>query len=164
MLSVLPNILSSLDLYFRQFQFNASVYYLLRGIGFWSKGYDTGETLGPMLGMLTVLGVFFIAHKPYRFSKPIRFVFAEFLLLALLLQLSLSATVHPWYATVPFALGLLTKWRFPIVWSGLVALSYSHYAGGFFQENYWLIALEYCVLWLFILWEYSKSKSRIPIP
>ena len=72
---------------------------------------------------------------------------------ALLLQLFLSATVHPWYATVPIALGLLTRWRFPIVWSGLAALSYSHYAGGLFQENYWLIALEYSTLWLFILWE-----------
>lgn len=162
LLSVLPNIFSSLDLYFRQFQFNASFYHLLRAVGFWMKGYDIGETLGPMLGMATVAGIFFIAWKckPHRFSKPMRFDLADYLLLALMLQLSLSATVHPWYAAVPFAIGLLTRWHFPIVWSGLVALSYSHYAGGLFQENYWLIALEYSVLWLFIFREYSQF--RIP--
>ncbi len=164
LLSVLPNIFSSLDLYFRQFQFNASFYHLLRAVGFWMKGYDIGETLGPMLGVATVAGIFFIAWKckPHRLSKPMRFDLADYLLLALMLQLSLSATVHPWYMTVPFAIGLLTCWRFPIVWSGLAALSYSHYAGGFFQENYWLIALEYSVLWLFIFREYSQSL--IPNP
>jgi len=161
LLPVVPNILSSLDLYFQKFQFNASFYYLFRAVGFWRKGYDTGEALGPMLGLATVVGIFFIAckYKPHRFSKPMRFGLADYLLLALMLQLSLSATVHPWYVTVPFALSLLTKWRFPIVWTGLVALSYSHYAGGFFQENYWLIALEYGVLWLFIFWETRQNRE-----
>jgi hypothetical protein len=40
-----------------------------------------------------------------------------------------------------------------------VALSYSHYAGGGFQENYALIALEYSILWTFLLWEtFKRSK------
>jgi len=185
LLSVLPNILLSLDLYFRQFQFNASVYYLLGGIGFWIKGYDIGESLGPLLGVLTVVGVLVIAwFNPTPDPSPTGRGDVEYtafrsslystsplpvgegsgvglnhaILFALLLQLSLSATVHPWYITVPFAMGLLTRWRFPIVWSGLVALSYSHYTGGLFQENYWLIALEYSVLWLFIFREYSQSR------
>ncbi|GAB4495246.1 MAG: DUF2029 domain-containing protein [Saprospiraceae bacterium] len=155
LLPVLPNILSSLDLYFQKFQFNASFYYLFREVGFWRKGYDTGEILGPLLGLATVVGVFFIAWnaKPSKFSKLGRFTLSDYLLFALMLQLSLSATVHPWYAAVPFAVSLLTRWRFPMVWTGLVALSYSHYAGGLFRENYWLIALEYGVLWLFIFWE-----------
>ncbi len=78
------------------------------------------------------------------------------LLLALMLQLGLSATVHPWYVTVPLALGILAGRRFPVWWSGLVALSYSHYAGGGFQENYGLIALEYGVLWWLIISEIRK--------
>jgi hypothetical protein len=153
LLKMLPNILWSLDLYFRQFQFNASFYYLFREIGFWQTGWDIGETLGPILGVATVAGVLLIAWKSK--SKAL----AEVVLFALMLQLSLSATVHPWYATVPFALGLLSQWRFPIVWTGLVALSYSHYAGGFFQENYWLIVLEYSALWGFFFWEISQRKS-----
>jgi hypothetical protein len=182
LLPVVPNILSSLDLYFQKFQFNASFYYLFRAVGFWRKGYDTGEILGPILGLATVVGVLVIAwFNPTPGPSPERrgdvegatFRLTEHsappllsgegpvvgLLLALMLQLSLSATVHPWYVTVPFALSLLTKWRFPLAWTGLAALSYSHYAGGFFQENYWLIALEYSVLWLFIFWEIWQNRK-----
>lgn len=174
LLRVLPNMFSSLDLYFRQFQFNASVYHLLRAVGLWIKGYDIGETLGPTLGLLTVAGVLWIAwrsaasdreHGQAKETGTARLAWKwpvanlqEALLLALMLQLTLAATVHPWYATVPFALGLLTSWRFPVWWTGLIALSYSHYAGGLFQENYWLIALEYGVLWAFIYLEFIRIR------
>jgi hypothetical protein len=156
LIKTLPNILSSLDLYFRQFQFNASFYYLFREVGFWKIGWDIGEELGPILGLATALGIGLLALL----TRPAKSALADVLLFALLLQLSLSATVHSWYVTVPFALGLLTRWRFPIVWSGVAALSYSHYAGGSFQENYWLIALEYSALWVFILWEIFSPKSK----
>ncbi|MFN0036572.1 MAG: hypothetical protein ACKVUS_16015 [Saprospiraceae bacterium] len=155
-LAVLPNILESLDLYFRQFQFNASIYYLVREVGFSEIGWDIGEFSGPALGGLTVLGVLVIAALTTTFRKFQTFGKLNLetaLLFALLLYLSLSATVQPWYATVPLALSLLTRWRFAIVWSGVVVLSYSHYAGGGLQENYWLIGLEYAVLWTFFLWE-----------
>lgn len=179
LLGVLPNIASSLDLYFRQFQFNASVYYLLRAFGFLLKGYDVGETLGPMLGLATVAGVVMIARKvstaPGHSPEGMAAIapgaevkvagiaasglgLTDALLLALMLQLSLSAAVHPWYATVPLALGIMAGRRFPVWWSGLVALSYSHYSGGGFQENYWLIALEYSALWGLILLEFRELR------
>ena len=173
LLGVLPNIASSLDLYFRQFQFNAGVYYLLRGLGFLLKGYDTGETLGPLLGLTTFAGVLLIAWKvrpgsdrsgaaPFgttRFVPPLPAGagLTDALLFALMLQLGLSATVHPWYATVPLVLGILAGRRFPVWWSGLIALSYSHYAGGGFRENYWLIALEYGALWWLTASEIRKN-------
>ena len=184
LLSVLPNMFSSLDLYFRQFQFNASVYHLLRAVGLWIKGYDIGETLGPFLGLVTVAAVLWIAWRsPAAAGQPDetpvagtnraesaahpsgkwpRANWQEALLLALMLQLTFAATVHPWYATVPFAMGLLTRWRFPVWWTGLIGLSYSHYAGGLFQENYWLIALEYSVLWAFIYFECQPFIIRHP--
>lgn len=165
LLPVLPNMASSIDLYFRQFQFNASVYYLLRGIGFWIKGYDIGETLGPALGLLAIAGIIRIAryvipgdaedaaHIPNRGGLRL----TDALLFSLMLQLGLSAAVHPWYATVPLVLGILAGRRFPVWWSGLIALSYSHYAGGGFRENYWLIALEYGVLWACMAYEFRKT-------
>jgi hypothetical protein len=174
--SMLNHIASSLDLYFRQFQFNASVYYLLRAAGFWIKGYDTGETLGPVLGLAVVLGISALAwltapvlpdrsgvNKMPAFLQLFRLpgaVPGAGLLIATMLQLSLSATVHPWYAALPFALGLVAGWRFPILWTGLIALSYSHYAGGRLQENYALIAIEYMVLWAFIVWEFRRKLGR----
>lgn len=169
LLAVLPNILESLDLYFRQFQFNASVYYLVREIGFQKIGWDIGEFSGPALGGLTVLGVLAIAifTASSRKFDPERIGIGKLaletaLLFALLLYLSLAATVQPWYATVPLAISLLTRWRFGVVWSGVVVFSYSHYEGGGLQENYWLIGLEYGVLWAFVLWEVCHSFVQKP--
>ena len=160
--TALPNILESLDLYFRQFQFNASFYYLVRAIGFAHKGWDIGEFSGPILGSITVLGVLVISGltaQDGRQNRPIT-ALSVALLWALFLHLSLSATVQPWYIVVPFALSLATKWRFPILWTGLAALSYSHYTGGGFQENYGVIALEYLLLWGWIAWEIRRFFVR----
>ncbi len=162
-LAVLPNILESLDLYFRQFQFNASIYYLVREVGFHKIGWDIGEVSGPVLGGVTVLGVITIAWRTRKLSSGELFESFKLseslsppLLFALFLYLTLSATVQPWYLTVPLALSLFTHWRFMVVWSGLVALSYSHYLCGGRQENYGLIGLEYGLLWIFFLWEASR--------
>ncbi|MEZ4964778.1 MAG: hypothetical protein R2791_06005 [Saprospiraceae bacterium] len=157
LLVAIPNVASSLDLYFRQFQFNASIYYLLRGAGFWLKGYDTGETIGPVLGIATVAGILVIAVRLARERSAAGFY--EALLLASVLHLAFSATVHPWYATLPLTLGLLAGRCYPVVWSCLIAVSYSHYAGGGFREHYGWIALEYAVLFAAIYLEYRR-KSR----
>ena len=145
LLAVLPNILDSLDLYFRQFQFNASVYYLIRLLGFWHGGWDIGEYSGPFLGLLTLIGVNVLALRGRTGDSA--HAIARTLMLSLFLYLSLAAVVQPWYVAVPMVFSLFTRYRFLILWSGLVALSYSHYDGGQFQEHYWLIALEYVFVW-----------------
>ena len=143
--AVVTNMGKSLDLYFQKFQFNASLYYLLRAAGFWYKGYDVGFLLGPWLGIgvfCCTLGLtFFRLKKDAPFEQ-----LTESMLFALSLQLLCAATVHAWYVAPLLALGLLTRWHFAVIWSGAVALSYSHYANGAFQENYWLIALEYVLV------------------
>lgn len=187
-LAVLPNILASLDLYFRKFQFNASIYYLVREVGFSKIGWDIGEYSGPALGGITMIGVLLLAFlmkggmalipsgkAPFKapsksgfkgvnapFLERINAILPAVLLFALMIYLSLAATVQPWYVTVVFALSLSTNWRFAVVWSGTAALSYSHYDGGGLQENYVLIGLEYGILWAFLLWELWQRYVRKP--
>jgi len=176
---VLTNMSRSLDLYFQKFQFNASVYYLLRELGFWIKGYDTGYFIGPVLGLVVFAIIGYWSLRDWildHYSSILPWTRSGFrglavkkdaasttmandemppndkmttqLLLASLLQLTFAATIHSWYVTIPLVLGILTRWwRVAVLWSGMVALSYSHYAGGAFQENYWLIAVEYGVVW-----------------
>ena len=72
-----------------------------------------------------------------------------------------AAAEHPWYALVPLSLGLWAGYTYPIVWSAVAALSYSHYAGGGFQENYLLIALEYLVLWTYAAWEIRARRHSM---
>ncbi|HNM25046.1 MAG TPA: hypothetical protein PKL15_06430 [Saprospiraceae bacterium] len=165
---VLGNMGSSLRLYFRQFEFNASVYYLAK---FWANRYsdwETGRLVGPALGALTLLAVVALAvWRTPKGGKQVRLY--EALTLASAIYLFDATTVHPWYVSVPLALSLGTRWRFAIVWSGLAALSYSHYQGGFYQEKWGLIGLEYGVVWVVLIadlccvspWNFLR-RSNLP--
>ena len=78
----------------------------------------------------------------------------------------LSTTVHPWYVATPLLLCLFTNYRFPVVWSALIVLSYSAYGVDGFDEDPILIAVEYAVVIGFALWELfiknmSKPKNQV---
>lgn len=156
---VLAHIGASLRLYFRQFEFNASMYYLVKHAGALFTEKEIGRTAGPLLGGLTALFVCWLAWRRVRRGAP-----AENLQSAICLAASVylfnATTVHPWYVAVPLTLSLGTRWRFPLVWSGLAVLSYSHYAGGGYRENYGLIALEYGVVWAVLAWEVARRLRR----
>jgi len=138
---------SSLDLYFQRFEFNASLYYLLRWVFYMLTGYNLIIALGPLLGLLVVYFIVKMARREQDLSwEKLPFL----MLVAFSLYLFTATIIHPWYLAVPIALCGLTRWRFPVLWSGLVVLSYSHYDGGGFAENYCLIGVEYGVLGAFL--------------
>lgn len=143
LIAVLPNIAQSLNLYFQKFQFNASIYYLVRAIGYSIKNWDIGEQSGPWMGLATLAGVLGLALWVGRKKLDPELRLATAMLFASVLYLSFSAVVQPWYVCVPFVLSLFTRWRFVLLWTGLVALSYSHYDGGGRAEHFWLIGVEY---------------------
>lgn len=160
--AVLAHIGASLRLYFRQFEFNASVYYLVKYAGSVFTEKEIGRMAGPLLGALTAGIVCWLAWR-----QVWRGAAAERLQAAMCLAASVylfnATTVHPWYAAVPLALAAGTRWRFPVVWSGLAALSYSHYAGDGWREHYGLIALEYGVVWVVLAWELRQNRYSLPL-
>ncbi len=153
----LGNLFSGLRLYFQQFTFNAGIYYALKGLlkAAGQEAFLQARLLGPSLGFLTMLGAWAIAL--YRSKSPSVLSVEERLVLTVALYLLLSATVHPWYVIVPFGLSQVSdagrQWRFPLVWSAVIALSYSHYADGRFQEKYLCIALEYAAVGAALGWD-----------
>lgn len=162
---VLQNMATSLDLYFQKFEFNASIYYLLREIGYWLKGYNMGYFIGPMLGFCTVGVVLWLAFGRGKFAGASRLDINldSAMLWSSTIYLFLSSTVHSWYITVPLVLAVRARWRFPVVWSGTAMLSYSHYAGGGFRENYGLIALEYALVLGCLAWEiWTFARANRP--
>jgi alpha-1,6-mannosyltransferase len=144
----------SLGLYFGNFEFNASVYYLMRELGFLYKGYNMIGTIAPFLSGITFVLVLVHAY----FSKQ---EWWRALYFPLGIYLMFSSIVHPWYAIPLLVLGIMDRKRWPILWSFLIFLSYIGYSKTGFQENYFILFLEYICLIFFILVEYKVINIRI---
>jgi alpha-1,6-mannosyltransferase len=59
--SILLGFQNSLAYYFRKFEFNASIYYLVREWGYWNYGYNIIQTAGWLLGLLSALVILIIS-------------------------------------------------------------------------------------------------------
>ncbi|MEK7255452.1 MAG: hypothetical protein AAB316_11950, partial [Bacteroidota bacterium] len=78
----------------------------------------------------------------------------ETCLFAFCIYLACTTTLHPWYLALPVLLCIFTRWRFPIVWSGMIFLTYVNYSYSPYRENLCVVALEYAVVagWLIFEW------------
>lgn len=139
-LELVRNIFSSINLYFQKFEFNASVYYVLRAIGYWIEGYNAIERIGLGLSITTTVSILWIAFRWRRPSAAVQLV------AILTLYLGFATTVHPWYVTTLVAASVFTPFRYPLVWSALIPLSYFTYHTKPYQENLWLTAVEYSIV------------------
>lgn len=139
----LSNYSSSVGLWFQRFEFNASIYYLIRWVGFRVQGYNIIGTAGPLLGLLVFFFVLFLSSLER--NRQIKGLLIS-MLFAITSYFFLATTVHPWYLITPLFISTFTGYRFVLVWSLLVMLSYSAYAHPASQENLRLIALEYVVV------------------
>ena len=168
-LSVLPllsgvflaNFGDSLDLYFRKFEFNAGVYTLIRWIGYQVKGYNIIGSLGPALALCTVAGITILAFAEKRPALP---DWPRACLWAICIYLLFTTTVHPWYVSLPVFLCAFTRYRFPVLWSGLIMLTYLQYAGGSFRELPWIMALEYSAVIGYAGWELRAGQRPRSAP
>ena len=155
--ALVVNISRSLNLYFRSFEFNASVYYVLRAIGYQLTGYNEIARIGPALALLAALlglGLTVRERWPTLTKLPVA------LLLLLTGYYALATTVHPWYLTPLIALAPLTRFRYPLVWGGAAVLSYAAYRTTAYHENLGLVALEYAIVGSVLVWEFRPLSMR----
>lgn len=151
----MENYLATIQLWFKNFEFNASFYYILRWVGYQVKGYNIIRQWGEVLPWIIVAIVLvFALAKPKKKAKE---VFTAMLFLLTIYYL-MASIVHPWYVITLVFLSLFTAYRFPLVWSLLIPLSYVTYAHPNFQENYLLIGLEYGVVLLVMGIELQRKK------
>jgi alpha-1,6-mannosyltransferase len=156
---------SSVNLYFQKFEFNASLYYLVRAVGFVLKGYNVIGTAGPYLSLLAFGAILYLASQPPRLkvltqSAPAEAYLFIFALFTFTIYYACATTVHPWYITTLVALSVLTPYRFPLVWSALLPLTYFTYRSSNYEENLWLVALEYLFVFSWLIYEIGRRDLR----
>jgi alpha-1,6-mannosyltransferase len=156
----LPNLKSSLDLYNKKFEFNASIYYLVREVGFWIKGFNWGQFTTPYLNGIVILSIGFLFLKQKKYETFNLESFFTNCLFAYSIYCLCAATVHPWYASFALLFSVFTKFRYPSVWTYFIGLTYIHYAYGVYLENYWVITLEYLVVVGFAVYELRLISHR----
>jgi hypothetical protein len=153
---LISNFSSSIRLWFQKFEFNASVYYLIRWIGFEVKGYNIIGTAGKFLPIIVISIILGLAF--FRRNKNLQHLIIS-MLLGITAYFFLSTTVHPWYLATPLFLSVFTKFRYMILWTGLVFLSYFAYSNPDFEENYWLLAIEYLAVSGYLVYEVLQKKA-----
>ena len=153
----IENFMATISLWFQKFEFNASIYYVVRWIGFQIKGYNIIETAGKVLPLFTigVLTGLSLLRKNNSLEKLI-----TTMLFGFTAYLFLSTTVHPWYLAIPLMLSIFTNYQYIFVWSFTIILSYTAYTSSGSQENLWLVGIEYLLVFLILGWElFSRGKT-----
>jgi Gpi18-like mannosyltransferase len=153
----ISNYSNSVGLWFRSFEFNASFYYVAREIGYLFRGWNEIAIIGKITPILTIMFLGYITF----FRKNMTL---KQLITALLFGLSFyyftTTTMHPWYISTLVLLAVFTKYRFPIVWSLVIVLSYQVYETTYWEENLWLVGIEYVIVYGFLVWELKKNTTN----
>lgn len=152
----LEGIQSSLDLYFRKFEFNASFYFIAREIGEWFYGYNKIAQIGPLLSTVSLLSILAIAIQGTRknWSLPTTFLFT------LSIYLLFTTTVHPWYILPLVSFGILAGYWYPVVWSFSIFLTYLGYSSSGFELPMWIVVIEYLLVGLTFALDLKLKRSN----
>jgi Gpi18-like mannosyltransferase len=151
------NYSNSVGLWFRSFEFNASFYYIFREIGYLFRGWNEIAIIGKVTPFLTIF--FLIILTFFRKNKSeIQLITA--LLFGLCFYYFTATTVHPWYLATPIILSVFTKYKFPIVWSLVIILSYQAYSNTPWKENLWFVFIEYILVFSFLFYEIKKTNAK----
>jgi alpha-1,6-mannosyltransferase len=158
----------SLGYYFKKFEFNASIYYLVREWGFWKYGYNIIQTVGWKLAVYASAAiVLFYAWDAWTVWKKQDSNTLWLGYLALLtIYFLFSTVVHPWYVGTLVAFSLFTTSRFAIVWSAVIVLTYAGYSHAGYHESLLLVTAEYVIvgIFAFVEWRTHFKFSQAQIP
>jgi alpha-1,6-mannosyltransferase len=147
---------SSIGLYFQKFEFNASIYYIVREIGYVVKGFNIIEQAGRWLAICAFVCI--ILFSIFERCKRL----PEAFLWILMLYYPFATIVHPWYITPLVAFSIFSKFRFAIVWSLLAFFTYAGYSPTGYYENLIVVFFEYSITLVVLayeVWLYADLNS-----
>ncbi len=153
------NYSKTIGLWFSNFEFNAGLYNGIKQVAilYDAKPWELIKTYGKITPILTVLVVLFITF--FRTNQKLSVLLSS-MLFVLTFYFFVSATVHPWYIIFLVMLGILSDFRYPLLWSMAVVLSYSAYSNPQYTENLWLLGIEYTLVFGFLLYEIITQGGK----
>ncbi len=155
----IANYSKTLGLWFSNFEFNAGIYNGIKQIALqWdAKPWELIKSYGKITPILTIVTVLLFTFLRKNEKLP---VLLSSMLWVLTIYYLLSATVHPWYIIFLVLLGCLTEYKFTIVWSAAIVLSYFAYSQPDFKENLWLLAIEYITVFAVMGYEIMAHRNK----
>ncbi|WP_313795030.1 glycosyltransferase 87 family protein [Flagellimonas zhangzhouensis] len=156
----IENYSDTLALWFHNFEFNASIYNVVKKIAvtyYEAKPWELIDTYGNIITKI-VLGLALLITF-LRKNRSLQSVITSMTLL-LASYYFLSSTVHPWYIVFLLGIAIFTELNFPLVWTATVILSYFAYTNPDNKENLWLLAVEYILVFGVFLYEMIGKGSK----
>ena len=151
------HFLQSIDLYFQSFEFNGSIFNIVKWVGYQILDYDIIKTAGPILSIIAFI-LILLTSWMFRFRN--RLAIFKALTIMFCIYLFLSPIVHPWYCILPLALSLFTKMKFMIAWSATIFFSYVMYDSSLSAElKNTLVFFEYLIVFIVLLNDLKFSFS-----
>lgn len=148
-LELLQHFITSLQLYYGKFEFNGSIYQILKAIGWEWLGYNPIAYTSKILIALTLMAFMITYIRSKNMFQGIFWLMLSYFLF--------GVVIHPWYMLILVAFTPFLKWRFAIVWSLLICLSYYTYRMIPYQENMNLVLVEYLVIGIYFIYELGVS-------
>lgn len=152
------NFSTSLGLYFKTFEFNASIYYIVRWVGFQVKGYNIIQDAGPIMALIST-SLMVIVSWLYR-DRNLKNLPAVYITILMIYYL-FSTTVHPWYVSSLLVFVPLAGSLFPVAWSFLIPLTYITYRTAAYEQDLLLIGIEYVLVLIVLGVDIYRRKEPI---
>lgn len=149
----------TIGLWFTNFEFNSSFYNIIKhcAMAFDQQPWKIIQSFGKISPYLMI--VMALLFTFLRDNKKLSTLITS-MLWVLCIYYFLSTTVHPWYISFVVILCVFSKYRFPILWSAAVVLSYWAYSQPDFKENLLFLGLEYVVVFGFMVYEIIRLHKH----
>ena len=155
----IDNYTKTISLWFSNFEFNSSIYNIAKKIAihFDAKPWEFIKEYGKITPVLTIVTValFTLLPKKYDLNRVL-----WSMMWVMTIYYFISTTVHPWYPIFLVLLSIFTTYRYAIIWSAAIVLSYFAYSQADFNENLWLLGIEYTSVFGFIVYEIVTHHNK----